>query len=102
MKVDSDWKLAVEREIRLTNRCSCPLRGRLEGFMQYGNSKKRRIDAAGQLNSMLDGFSVLSKHIVYTILSTSLTLFRATLSTRGERDALEEEVSDGREGKLYP
>ena len=59
-------------------------------------------DAAGQLNSMLGCSRVLSKHIVYTILSTSLTLFRATLSTRGERDALEEEVSDGREGKLYP
>ena len=44
---------------------------------------------------------VLSKHIVYTILSTSLTLFRATLSPRGEGDALEGTVNDGREGKLY-
>jgi hypothetical protein len=45
---------------------------------------------------------VLSEHIVDTILSTSLTLFRATLSPRGEGDAVEGTVSDGREGKLHP
>ena len=60
------------------------------------------FDAAGQLNSALCASSVLSKHIVYRILSTSLTLLRATLSPRGERDALEDKVSDGREGELHP
>ena len=59
-------------------------------------------DAAGQLNSMLECFKVLSEHIVDTILSTSLTLFWASLSPRGERDALEGTVSDGGEGKLHP
>ena len=36
-----------------TNRCSCPLKGRLEQRVQPGNSMLRWLDAAGQLNSML-------------------------------------------------
>ena len=59
-------------------------------------------ESGRQLNSMLDAIWVLSEHIVDTILSTSLTLFRATLSPRGEGDAVEGTVSDGREGKLHP
>ena len=60
------------------------------------------LRAAGQLNSMLGALRVLSEHIVYTILSTSLTLLRATFSPRGERGALEGTVNDGREGEFYP
>src|SRR5208282_3981841 len=37
----------------LSNRCSCPLGGRAKVRMQPGNSIKRWVDAAGQLNSML-------------------------------------------------
>ena len=55
-------------------------------------------DAGRVLNSMLGSTKVLSKHIVDRILSTSLTLFWATFSPRGEPDALEAKVSDGREG----
>ena len=51
---------------------------------------------------MLGCIEVLSEHIVDTILSTSLTLLRATFSPRGEPDALEGTVNDGREGKLHP
>ena len=39
--------------VAITNRCSCPLRGRLERSVQPGNSLLCRVDAAGQLNSML-------------------------------------------------
>ena len=39
--------------MRITNRCSCPLRGRVEQCMRSGNSMQRLVDAAGQLNSML-------------------------------------------------
>ena len=46
--------------------------------------------------------TVLSEHIVDTILSTSLTLLRATFSPKGEPDALEGTVNDGREGKFHP
>src|SRR5208337_125910 len=67
-------------------------------------SRKSRcldFDSGRQLNSMLGVLWVLSEHIVDRILSTSLTLFRATLSPRGEGDALEGTVSDGREGKFH-
>ena len=37
----------------ITSRCSCPLKGRVDRRMQSGNSMQRRVDAAGQLNSML-------------------------------------------------
>ena len=51
--------------------------------------------------SMLYAIKVLSEHIVDTILSTSLTLLRATFSAKGECGALEGAVSDGGEGKLH-
>jgi hypothetical protein len=39
----------------VTSRCSCPLRWRIDQCMQSGISIDCRIDAAGQLNSMLSG-----------------------------------------------
>src|SRR5208337_3308752 len=69
--------------------------------MRSGNSKWCWSDAAGQLNSMLDGSMVLTEHIVYKTLSTSLTLFSASFSPKGEPDAVAGEVSDGREDEFY-
>ena len=50
---------------------------------------------------MLGGRWVLTEHIVCKTLSTSLTLFRASSSQIGEEDALEAEVSDGREDEFH-
>jgi hypothetical protein len=44
---------------------------------------------------------VLTEHIVYKTLSTSLTLFPASFFPKGELDAVASEVSDGREGELH-
>jgi len=45
----------------ITNRCSCPLRGRLEQRVQSGNSIQFWLDAAGQLNSMLYGAGAIQE-----------------------------------------
>src|SRR5208283_5065818 len=42
--------------VDITNRCSCPLKGRPEQWIQPGNSIQCCVDAAGQLNSMLGPF----------------------------------------------
>jgi len=45
---------------------------------------------------------VLTEHLVYKTLSTLLTLFSGILFSKGARDALEGEVSNGGEGQLHP
>ena len=54
----------------LTNRCSCPLEGRLDQWMQPGNPMQFWADAAGQLNSML-----------YSIVATPVTTGTTTMQT---------------------
>ena len=95
-------RIRSERGV-ITNRCSSrPGRCSLRASLSQLTTVVMLLWAGALLNSMLCSTEVLSEHMVYTILSTSLTLFRATLSPRGERDALEGAVSDGREGELHP
>ena len=59
-------------------------------------------DSAVQLNSMLGSTVVLTEHIVYRTLSTSLTLFPAPFTAEVKLDAVEGKVSDGRKEEFHP
>jgi hypothetical protein len=61
----------------------------------------RAGDSGRVLTSMLTVLRVLSKHILYTSLSTSLTLKLAPLAPKGDEDALEREYSDARKAELH-
>ena len=59
----------------------------------------RVVGGAAQLYVSI--LTVLTEHIVYKTLSTSLTLFPACFFPKGEADAVAREVSDGREDELH-
>ena len=52
LSILSYWITCSGIRMNITNRCSCPLRGRPERRMQPGNPRECGVDAAGQLNSM--------------------------------------------------
>ena len=60
------------------------------------------VAAAAQLNSMLGTQEVLTEHIVYRTLSTSLTLLNGMFLHGEECHAVAREVSDGREEQFHP